>query len=167
MMRRPCFVGLCLAALAGCGDHRLTGSGHVRVQTSDAARAAIELPGDVRLDGEVRPGRITGACRVARSEVGGSVHYRVLVALDTNSPDGLRSVTVMGESDPGGAGVVEARFTSGLFRSIEACLVDLAYVDDAGSVTLEATDCPLDAGDGRSGTADVHLELHGCRVTVE
>jgi hypothetical protein len=164
MMRRAVFLGLGVVVLAGCGDARLTGRGHVRIETSDDVRAAIELPTDIRLDGEVQPGRITGSCRIARSRVGGVI---VTVELYTHSDVGLRSVTLMQGSDPGAQGLLEARLTGGTFRATNPCDLALSYVDDQGSVVLDARVCALDGGDGRTGTSDVHLELHGCALTED
>jgi hypothetical protein len=164
MIRRAVLWGLCLAALAGCGEHRLLATGQALIATSDGASHVMQIPTDSRLDVEAQPDRLTGACIVERRSLGdGLVAHDVTVDLYTNR-DGLTSLRIQKSNEPDTAGLVEARTATGDFTSTPACTVELSYVDDNGSAILETRGCPLAAEDARTATADIQLEIHGCAV---
>ncbi|MDQ3036409.1 MAG: hypothetical protein M3Y87_28685 [Myxococcota bacterium] len=163
MMRRVLLLGLGLASIAGlsaCGDSRLTVSGHARLENAAGdLRTGFELPGEIRLDGDASA--VTGTCQIQRTEAATGNTYVATVDL-FGSGSGPRAITVIGRTD-GGAGTAEVQTSTAVYRADASCDVDVAYVDDGGTVTLDARSCAMTA-EGATATFDAHLELHGCSV---
>jgi hypothetical protein len=162
MMQRVFFVALGLfsaAGLSACGDPRLTVRGYARIEDPEADfRAAYEFPSDIRLDGDAST--VTGTCQVRRMTSSGTHSYAAIVDLFGG---GFRSVTVMGRTD-GSSSSVDVQTNTTVYRSNESCEVEVSYVDDSGSVTLDTRDCGAMTADGLTATFNAHLELHGCSV---
>lgn len=163
-MRRV--LSLCLAlastaALAGCGDHRLTVSGHARLENAATdLRTGFAFPTDVRIDGDAT--EVTGTCQI-RPIAGAASAGGYVVAVDLfGSGAGPRSISVIGRTDAASS-TVEVQTASAVYRAEATCVVDVAYVDEGGSATLEAHDCAM-TSDAGSAAFDAHLELHGCSV---
>lgn len=145
-----------LAGMIGCGDDRLTVAGFARFDSGDA----FEFPNDIRIDSG---GTTTGTCTVTGAQVDGVIRRSVIVDIYRGVGSEQRSLTVMAADHE--AGSIDAGLQTGMFGSTEACAVAATYTEESGSVTLDSTDCTLTNGDGTSTVlADVHLELHGCRV---
>lgn len=157
---RLLLLALACAGVAGCGDHRLTVSGYARLDGADL-RTGFEFPTDVRIDGEGSAGGVTGSCSIDR--VGDGVDSVVVDLFGGSGGDeGLRSLTIRARSD-GANTSVDARVASATYTADASCVVDLTYVDEGGSVTLDTSDCALTSG-ADTATLDAHLELHGCSV---
>lgn len=163
MMRRVLLLSLGLASIAGlsaCGDARLTVSGHARLENAATdLRTGFEFPGEIRLDGDASA--VTGTCQIQRTATATGNTYAAIVDL-FGSGSGPRAITLMGRTD-GAAGSAEVQTATAVYRADASCEVDVAYVDDGGTVTLDARACEMTA-DGATATFDAHLELHGCSV---
>ncbi len=161
-MRRVLLVALGLlssATLSACGDPRLTVRGYARIESAEADfRSAYEFPSDIRLDGDASS--VTGTCQIRRMTSGGGHSYAAIVDLFGG---GFRSVTVMGRTD-GSSSSVDVQTTTAVYRSNESCEVEVSYVDDSGSVTLDARGCAMMTADGVTAAFNAHLEMHGCSV---
>lgn len=163
MTRRVLLLCLGLASIAGlsaCGDHRLTVSGHARLENAATdLRTGFEFPADIRLDGDASA--VTGTCQIQRFSGATGDTYAAVVDL-FGSGSGPRSITVTGRSD-GATSSATVQTSTAIYRADAACEVDVAYVDDGGSLTLDVASCAMTAG-AETATFDAHLELHGCDV---
>lgn len=164
MKRRVLSLCLGLASIAGltaCGDHRLTVSGHARLEnTATDLVTGFEFPGDIRLDGDATA--VTGTCQIRRmSNVSGGHTYAAAVDLFGGGA-GPRAISIVGRSD-GSSSSAEVQTGSAVYRADASCEIELSYVDDGGTVTIDASECAMST-DGATAIFDAHLELHGCDV---
>lgn len=155
------FSLLAMAGLAACGNSRLTVRGHARLENAGVdLRTGFEFPSDIRLDGDADV--VTGTCQVRRMSSPEGHSYAAIVDL-FGGGSGPRALTLMGRTD-GSSSSVEVQTNTAVYRSSASCNVEISYVDDSGSVTLDARDCAMSTMDAMTATFDAHLELHGCSV---